>query len=237
MLMAQCRRRGDGSESFIYLNPTMRPDFDLLDSLRDEMNAAWERKEEIKRELDQAWDEAERLQSRHGARIDSLKDEHDRVFEAMGRAFSEAESAYSGGDHGAARDRADDGKSYKSQLPGLVSERRSLIDEVRAARARHGSIVERYRDVKRDFDLAREQFNDQLAVVRAARMDAIFAAGVQHYGHEVLVKHEADGKTSVYFGGVDRPDGEGHAHYVLDEAGNITYRRDPFSSRGPQNFR
>lgn len=155
----------------------------------------------------------------------------------MQRAYSDAESAFSSGDHGAARSYADDGKSYKSQLPGLVKERRSLIDDLRAARDHHKGVLETYRGAKQAFDLTKEQFNDQLAVVRAAKRDAIFAAGVQHYGEDVLVRHQADGKTSIYFGGVGRPDGPGHAHYVLDETGNITYRRDPFTERGPQNYR
>ena len=42
--------------------------------------------------------------------------------------------------------------------------------------------------------------------------------------------------TNIYFGGVGKPDGLGHGHYVMDPGGNVTYRRDPFDPHGAQNF-
>lgn len=40
----------------------------------------------------------------------------------------------------------------------------------------------------------------------------------------------------IYFGGVGKPDGPGHGHYVMDQKGNVTYRREPFDPHGAQNF-
>jgi len=207
------------------------------DRLREEMNGAWEAMQYAKREHDNAWDESQNLQSRYGYQIERLKDEHDRVFEAMKQAYEDASRAFDRGDHGEARSYADRGKELKAELPSLVSERRRMIEELRRVQARHKATRDGYQDKKREFQLAKERFDDHRAVRMAAKQDAVFSAGLQHYGHEVLVKHQEDGSTSIYFGGVGTPDGPGHAHYVVDQFGNITYRRDPFADRGPQNFR
>lgn len=155
----------------------------------------------------------------------------------MQRSFARASSAFESGDHGGARSHADQGKSLKSGLARLTSRRRDLISQMQRAREKHAGILVSYRAAKREFDLAKERFGDQKATVEAAKRDAVFAAGLRHYGDEVVVRHEPNGNTSIYFGGIDRPDGDGHAHYVIDAAGNIIYRRDPFQDRGAQNYR
>lgn len=154
----------------------------------------------------------------------------------MREAYEDASSAFERGDHGDARSYADRGKELKAELPGLVSDRRAMIEEIQGVRSRHQAYLDVYRDKKREWQLAKERFDDHKAMRQAAKQDAAFRAGVQHHGDDVKVVHK-DGKSHVYFGGVGEPDGEGHAHYVLDEFGNIEYRRDPFADRGPQNFR
>jgi hypothetical protein len=207
------------------------------DRLRTEMNGAWEAKEYAKREHDQAWDEVQSTQSSYGWRIEQLTRDHDRAFEDMKSAFEDASNAFTRGDHDEAAHCSARGRELRDSLSGYVSERRGYIDECKRAQARHKAAREVYQDKKHEFMLAKERFDDHKAMREAAKQDKLLAAGLQHYGHDVLVKHEEDGSTSIYFGGIGRPDGEGHAHYVVDRFGNITYRRDPFSERGPQNFR
>ena len=56
------------------------------------------------------------------------------------------------------------------------------------------------------------------------------------YRDNVLISTDPDGITNIYFGGVGKPDGPGHGHYVMDQKGNVTYRREPFDPHGAQNF-
>ena len=44
-----------------------------------------------------------------------------------------------------------------------------------------------------------------------------------------------DRTAQIYFGGIDRSDGEGHGHIVITD-GAETYRRNPFEEHGSQNF-
>jgi outer membrane murein-binding lipoprotein Lpp len=207
-----------------------------FDRLRTEMNGAWEAKEYAKRELDAAWDEVQSTQQRYGYRIEQLTRDHDRAFEDMKSAFEDASRAFERGDHDEAARCSARGRELRNSLAGYVSERRGHINECKRAQARHRVARDVYQDKKREFMLAKERFDDHKAMRAAAKQDAAFRAGVQHYGDDVKVVHK-DGKSHVYFGGVGEPDGDGHAHYVLDEFGNIEYRRDPFADRGPQNYR
>ena len=62
-------------------------------------------------------------------------------------------------------------------------------------------------------------------------------AGVPlQYQDNVWISTDSDGNTNIYFGGVGKPDGPGHGHYVMDQHGTVTYRRDPFNPHGAQNF-
>ena len=62
-------------------------------------------------------------------------------------------------------------------------------------------------------------------------------AGVPfQYRDNVWISKESDGNINIYFGGVGKPDGPGHGHYVMDQHGTVTYRREPFDPHGAQNF-
>lgn len=47
---------------------------------------------------------------------------------------------------------------------------------------------------------------------------------------------DSDGNTNIYFGGIGKPDGPGHGHYVMDQYGTVTYMRNPSDPHGTQNF-
>ena len=62
-------------------------------------------------------------------------------------------------------------------------------------------------------------------------------AGVPlQYQDNVLISTDPDGITNIYFGGIGKPNGTGHGHYVMDQHGTVTYRREPFDPHGAQNF-
>jgi hypothetical protein len=61
-------------------------------------------------------------------------------------------------------------------------------------------------------------------------------AGVPtEYHHRLWVTIE-ESSVNIYFGGLDRPQGEGHGHYVIDELGRLIYSREPFEAHGKHNF-
>jgi len=206
------------------------------DRLRDEMNGAWEAKEHLKQELDEAWEKLQSKQSRYGSEIEDLKQEHDDTFEEMKRAYSSASDAFESGDHDEAASESARGRDLRSELPDLVSKRRELIDKMKKAQDKHKGILDAYRDKKRQFDHAKERFDDYKAKLEGERRDIASKAGV-HRGHHVKVVLKRDGKSHVYFGGRGEADGGNHGHYVLDESGNIEYRRDPNEPHGGQNYR
>ena len=206
-----------------------------LERLRTIMGGEWEALDYAKKQMDGAWNELQRLQDRNGPQIKSLKEQHDRMYEQMGAAFRNASNAFSSGDHEGAKHHSAKGREIQAEMRELPPRRRALINEIEPVRARWSAARDVYLDKKHVFRLAKERFDDRKAVLAAARQDAAFRAGV-HRGHEVKVVHK-DNKTHVYFGGVGTPDGAGHAHYVLDQFGNIEYRRDPFQDHGAQNFR
>lgn len=71
--------------------------------------------------------------------------------------------------------------------------------------------------------------------VRVER-ELLIKAGVPHEYHDyALLIPEPDGAVGIYFGGVGRPDGPGHGHYVIDTHGDVCYRHDPFDPRDTQN--
>jgi hypothetical protein len=46
---------------------------------------------------------------------------------------------------------------------------------------------------------------------------------------------DPNGETHIYFGGIGKPDGPGHAHYVLDPSGKLIWRREVGASHSWQN--
>ena len=53
---------------------------------------------------------------------------------------------------------------------------------------------------------------------------------------DVESRLEPNGRTSTYFGGKGKPDGDDHGHIVADSDGKVTYKRAPGEAHGPQNF-
>jgi hypothetical protein len=209
-----------------------------LERLRTIISGEWEAQKYAKKQMDDAWNELQRLQDRNGPQIKSLKEQHDRMYEEMGAAFRDASNAFSSGDHEDAKRYSARGREIQAEMRELPPRRRRLIDEIEPARKRWSAARDVYLDKKHVFRLAKERFDDRKRQLSTERRDVAVKAGTpRQYWDDVKVVEEASGSTSVYFGGTGKPDGPGHAHYVVDRFGNLTWRREPNESRGRHNAR
>lgn len=112
------------------------------------------------------------------------------------------------------------------------------------AKTEHERLQAEFRQAKAEFDPAAAAFKARLDKVKAEnakrntdRRELARKADVPvQYLDQVWVSRKPDGTTNIYFGGVGKPDGPGHGHYVLDRNDNVTYKRDPFDPHGAQNI-
>lgn len=113
-----------------------------------------------------------------------------------------------------------------------------------SAKADHERTQTDFKRAKEAFDAASKAFRARLEIVKADgkkrnqdRRTLAEQAGVPYeYLDKVWVSKKPDGTVNLYFGGVGEPNGPGHAHYVMDARGNVTYKRAPFDPHGAQNF-
>lgn len=113
-----------------------------------------------------------------------------------------------------------------------------------SAKAEHDQAKASFQQAKADFQRAADSFRARLDKVKAEgarrnqdRQALARKAGVPaQYLDKVWVSQDPMGNTNIYFGGVGKPNGPGHGHYVLDRLGKVTYQRDPFDPHGGQNF-
>ena len=113
-----------------------------------------------------------------------------------------------------------------------------------SAKAEHERAQKDFKRAKTEFDSCAKAFQARLNELKAMnrkrcedKKSIAAKAGVPlQYRNNVWISKESDGNTNIYFGGVGKPDGPGHGHYVMDPGGTVTYRRDPFDPHGAQNF-
>lgn len=112
------------------------------------------------------------------------------------------------------------------------------------AKAVHERAQAEFKTAKANFDKAAKDFKARLEVLKKEtgkrnedKRSIAEKAGVPYqYRDKVYVSKGANGITNIYFGGVGEPNGPGHAHYVMDASGKVTYKREPFDPHGEQNF-
>ena len=113
-----------------------------------------------------------------------------------------------------------------------------------SAKAEHERAQAEFKKAKAEFDDCAKAFKDRLDELNSAhrkrrkeKKSIAAKAGVPlEYRDNVWISKDSDGNTNIYFGGLGKPDGPGHGHYVMDQHGTVTYRRDPFDPHGTQNF-
>ena len=156
-------------------------------------------------------------------------------------------------------------QGYVNERRGLVAELRSAKERHEAtkpafqrakddfnsakrafdsAKAEHERVQTEFKRAKAEFDQSARAFKSRLEKVKAEgqkrredKKSIAAKAGVPHqYRDDVWVSTDSSGNTNIYFGGVGKPNGPGHGHYVMDRGGRVTYKRDPFDPHGAQNF-
>lgn len=112
------------------------------------------------------------------------------------------------------------------------------------AKANHEQTQAAFKLAKAEFDQAAQAFKKRLETVRSEskrrkddKRSLAERAGVPYqYRDDVWISKDSDGNTNIYFGGVGKPNGPGHGHYVMDCSGKVTYKREPYDPHGAQNF-
>lgn len=113
-----------------------------------------------------------------------------------------------------------------------------------SAKAEHERAQAEFKKAKAEFDACAKAFKARLDELKSAsqkrredKKSLAARAGVPlQYQDSVWISTDSSGNTNIYFGGIGKPDGPGHGHYVMDQHGTVTYRRDPFDPHGAQNF-
>ena len=138
----------------------------------------------------------------------------------------------------AARERFDAVKpAFQAAKDAFVCARQAF----QSAKAEHERAQAEFKHAKAEFDSRTKAFQARLDELKSAsrkkRKELAAKAGVPlQYQEDVWISIEPNGNVNIYFGGVDKPDGPGHGHYVMSKNGTVTYRRDPFNPHGAQNF-
>jgi hypothetical protein len=188
-----------------------------------------------------------------------------RSFEAASSAYESRDGASASSYAAEGRRYKEESQRYVAERRRLVEEIRSARaqheaskpafqrakDDFNVAKRNFDSTKSRYeraqvefKQAKADFDAAVNAFKSRLENVKAEsqrrredKKSIAAKAGVPNqYRNNVWVSKDPAGNTNIYFGGVGKPNGPGHGHYVFDRSGNVTYKRDPFDPHGAQNF-
>ena len=204
-----------------------------IDSLNAQQESAFQN---MKRSYDVASSAYDRRDgasaSSHAAEGRSYKEESQRCVAERRRLVEEIRSA---------RTQHDASKPAFQRAKDDFSSAKRAFD---SAKAEHERAQMEFKRAKADFDSCAKAFKSRLEKVktegqkrREDKKSIAAKAGVPHqYRDNVWVSTDSSGNTNIYFGGVGKPNGPGHGHYVMDRNGNVTYKRDPFDPHGAQNF-
>lgn len=185
---------------------------------------------------------------------DSASSAYDRRDGASAKSYADRGRAYKAESQGYVNQRRaivaelrQAGEYHKSYTPAFQAAREyfaSVKREFETAKAAHERTQTDFKTAKEAFDKAGEAFKARLAIVKANNAKKIDdkreiarKTGVpSQYLDKVWVLKDANGNTSIYFGGMGDPNGPGHGHYVVDRSGKVTYKRDPYDEHGAKNF-
>lgn len=204
-----------------------------IDSLNSQQESAYQN---MKRSYDAASSAYER---RDGASASSYASEGRRYKEESQQYVAERRRLV--GEIRSARDRHEASKPAFKQAKDAFSAAKSKFD---SAKTEHERAKSDFKRAKTEFDSCVKAFRSRLEKVkdedqkrRDDKKSIATKAGVPHkYRDNVWISTDGNGNTNIYFGGVGKPNGPGHGHYVMDRSGKVTYKRDPFDPHGAQNF-
>lgn len=217
--------------------------------------------QDLQRMRDSYGPRIERLNGLQEAAFQNMKRAFDSASSAHDRRDGAGAASYAAEGH---RYKAES-QGYVCERRGLVGELRSAKERHDAtkpafqrakddfnsakrafdsAKAEHERVRGEFQRAKADFDSCAKAFRSRLEKVKAEgqkrredKKSIAAKAGVPHQYHDNLwVSTDSNGSTNIYFGGVGKPNGPGHGHYVMDHSGKVTYKRDPFDPHGAQNF-
>lgn len=124
------------------------------------------------------------------------------------------------------------------------SEYTQARQEFLSAKAEHERAQAEFKRAKAEFNSCAKAVKARLDELNSAhrkrrkdKKSIAEKAGVpSQYRDNVWISKDSDGNTNIYFGGIGKPDGPGHGHYVMDQYGTVTYMRNPSDPHGTQNF-
>ena len=220
-----------------------------------DQQAAWEAYTSVKRangpRIDSLNAQQERTYRSMKSAFESASLAHDmrdgasaRMYADQGRAYKAesqtcvAERRQLVAEIRAARERLD---AVKSAFQVAKAEFARARQAFLSAKAEHERAQDAFKRAKAELDSYTKAFQTKLDELKSAsrkkRKELAAKAGVPlQYQDDVWISMEPNGNVNIYFGGVDKPDGPGHGHYVMGRNGVVTYRRDPFAPHGAQNF-
>ena len=203
----------------------------------------------------------ERLNSLQEAAFQNMKQAFDNASSAHDRRDGADAASYAAEGHSYKAE----SQGYVSERRGLVAELRSAKERHDAtkpafqrakgdfnsakrtfdsAKTEHERAQTEFKRAKANFDSCAKAFKSRLEKVKAEgqkrredKKAIATKAGVPYQYHDtVWILTDSDGNTNIYFGGVGKPNGPGHGHYVMDRSGKVTYKRNPYDQHGAQNF-
>ncbi len=115
--------------------------------------------------------------------------------------------------------------------------RKNAKREVAHALSAFGAAMGNFKRASTAYARRQAALEEATAELRRITDELARAAGVpRRYVGNVRVRHKSsDGTSHLYFGGEGGPGGKGHAHYVINERGYMSYRREPGQPHGRRN--
>jgi hypothetical protein len=105
----------------------------------------------------------------------------------------------------------------------LVEQRQVVLRDFKTARRKYRNCLKSLSEKQQDLELCISQLG-LLAGVDERYLDSL----------KIVLRFDV---IDFYFGGLNRPDGEEHGHYVMALSdGSVVYRRDPGAPRGVHNY-
>lgn len=204
--------------------------------------------------IDQLNNQQERAFQNMKSAFDSASAAHDRRDGAGAASYAADGHRYKAESQGYVAERrrlVDDIRSARAQHEATKPAFQRAKDDFSAckrtfdaAKAEHERASAEFKRAKAEFDSCAKAFRSRLEKVKAEgkkhredKKAIAEKAGVPHqYRDNVWISKQPDGTINIYFGGVGKPNGPGHGHYVMDRGGKVTYKRNPLDQHGAQNF-